>query len=1326
MDKIGRAKEGRKFDVGSTLVRRWFVVGISMVYRWFVGGSAEVRSPFGALSLGLEEGKKRVRRGQEEGMILHRIAEGMERNVRTWGRKCSQRGNKLFPAWEYFIPSVGINFSPKANFLRSLMLLLMVTFGTTVSWGQDFSGTYYIASGGKGEKNGGSGGTIYNYKPSDPTNNFYLCPTEGWCYFASTETSENDFSGDGTTYPNPFLTTYKCRSTTYHNGDASDAVWTIKKEPESGYYYIIQKSTGRYLVSNGQIRTTSNPDRIRVHLQSFSSEQLAAQGNKVLFEIVVSSNSTTTSTYIEISPKGITDETDGSSLNHDGADHTKHRWLTVNYGNYNYLKGRSGKAGGPGSTGDNYQNTSGIVCIYAKGDGNAPFCLEDYIKRPTISYDSDNKVVITPAQTGTVTIRYTLDGSTPTADHGEVYNSETPLEPALGTTIKAVTIISEGESQSVSNIATFTYIKLADSYVIQSKDCEFYNLIPNLRVGEDEYPKNLTTLNVPCSTMVWDFENAADNDGQYYYIHNSKGGYMYYTATNPSKIVYFKDSKDTSDDGYKFRIERYTGTEGGFNIIPKVQTGERLPINKSSIIPNGNAKLDAVKLTGTVDDATSRWALIPYSAETPRTSLPQWRDAPFAESDGEHTYYYRINSVRYPTMPLILDNDGDIKSTTLPTSGYDNRKSVWVIKWVGTDTDGLLDYYTFQNANTGELLYLNKKEKKVMTDTSPGMLQMGQPTVDGADETWSHFVIVQTINNGYNIIPRVLVDNTKAISSDTTDEGYNCINRANGKVYTGTWHDNDDGSRWTFEQKTDVKCMNPTFAEDTGNITISCVTNAAVIHYTTNGEEPTASSGVYSAPIESASEKICIKAIAIVGDGTDDYSKSEIITLMNMPDITLKEGTTIVDDNTYIYDGTAKEPAVTVSIGDVVAPTNTYTIDYTNNTNAGTETSIPTVTVTDVDDDLWIINTAPKAFVINPRNLTLTWTNTELEYTGTEQKPTLTVGNIVESETLTITVSIVEDGGGINMGTYTATATIEPNSNYVLPTDVPLTTSYTINPKILGDGTDPAPDISIDFTYDGSDYNIIVKQGSTTLTEGESNDYTMTGSSSANGKYYIVTVTGHNNYKDGFTAKYALVKFDHKAAGHEFSGTFVSDAGDGETAGDGDFGVPDGMNVYIITSIRPAVGQVVAVKVDYIPEGVPVLLLYDDEPDASPANGFFVKPKDDAIAAVSTNNNLLRATTAETHFDTAKIYLLYKGEFVLNLDGDLAAGKIYLDNTTGGAHARLAIVWEEPSDIDIPHPSTLNLQPEGTWYTLDGRRINGKPTKKGLYLMNGQKIIVKN
>ena len=38
--------------------------------------------------------------------------------------------------------------------------------------------------------------------------------------------------------------------------------------------------------------------------------------------------------------------------------------------------------------------------------------------------------------------------------------------------------------------------------------------------------------------------------------------------------------------------------------------------------------------------------------------------------------------------------------------------------------------------------------------------------------------------------------------------------------------------------------------------------------------------------------------------------------------------------------------------------------------------------------------------------------------------------------------------------------------------------------------------------------------------------------------------------------------------------------------------------------------------------------------------------------------------------------------------------------------------------------STTNYTNSDTWYTLDGRKLNGKPTRKGLYIMNGRKVVI--
>ena len=333
---------------------------------------------------------------------------------------------------------------------KLIIIALMMVVGGVDVWGQtDYSGTYYIASGGKGEKNGGTGGTTYNYNASTPTNNFYLCPTEGWCYYKP----DNDFSNDGTTYPNPFLTTYKCRDGAY---DFTKAVWIIRKHSSENYYYIIQAKTGKYLLSNGQIRTTDNPDRIRVHLEAVAISNL---DDKALFSIVPVNG------YYRISPKDLTDGQYLTTLPSNHGDHSTHAWLTVNYGNYNYLVGRSGKTGGPNENGiGDYRNTSGTVGIYTESDTNTPFYFEEVVQQPVISQAANGDITLTCATSNT-TIYYTLDGSDPVvpadgaADPtGPTYKYNGTFSPAQGSTgVKAVAVLSNLHA-AVSKMAELSLI----------------------------------------------------------------------------------------------------------------------------------------------------------------------------------------------------------------------------------------------------------------------------------------------------------------------------------------------------------------------------------------------------------------------------------------------------------------------------------------------------------------------------------------------------------------------------------------------------------------------------------------------------------------------------------------------------------------------------------------------------------------------------------------------------------------------------------------------------------------------------------------------------
>ena len=247
------------------------------------------------------------------------------------------------------------------KYLISYLFLLVFLLGCGAIKAQtDYSGIYYIASTG--------------YNSANPTTNYYLCPTEEWCYYQATD--------DFTSQPNetPFLTTHKCRDGVYDVN--AKAVWYVEKHPTEDYYYIRRVSDGKYIVLNGQINTTGDANRMRVHL-----EALAEPDDKALFALLPDPDGTA----LNIKPK------------------TLSTYLTVNGGNDNNLVGVSGKTGGP--TG--YVNTKGIIGIYATRDNNSKFYLENAaIHSPVITNNHDGTFTIT-AEAG-ATIYYTTDGTTPT------------------------------------------------------------------------------------------------------------------------------------------------------------------------------------------------------------------------------------------------------------------------------------------------------------------------------------------------------------------------------------------------------------------------------------------------------------------------------------------------------------------------------------------------------------------------------------------------------------------------------------------------------------------------------------------------------------------------------------------------------------------------------------------------------------------------------------------------------------------------------------------------------------------------------------------------
>lgn len=186
-----------------------------------------------------------------------------------------------------------------------------------------------------------------------------------------------------------------------------------------------------------------------------------------------------------------------------------------------------------------------------------------------------------------------------------------------------------------------------------------------------------------------------------------------------------------------------------------------------------------------------------------------------------------------------------------------------------------------------------------------------------------------------------------------------------------------------------------------------------------------------------------------------------------------------------------------------------------------------------------------------------------------------------------------------------------------------------------------------------------------------------------------------------------------------------------------DYATPTGMTAYMVSRVSTSGRTVFLKKLDYIPQNVPVLLLDDGKHSGS--TGISLLPKDDNTAQVSstiTSANQLKVAGENVKVKDAQVYLYYQGEFVLTFEGTLTPGRFYMYNPdytasstaeggSGGGNApTLQLMIEGTTDIDEVRWKMEDGR-SNVWYTLDGRRLIGQPTTKGIYINNGKKIVIK-
>ena len=111
-------------------------------------------------------------------------------------------------------------------------------------------------------------------------------------------------------------------------------------------------------------------------------------------------------------------------------------------------------------------------------------------------------------------------------------------------------------------------------------------------------------------------------------------------------------------------------------------------------------------------------------------------------------------------------------------------------------------------------------------------------------------------------------------------------------------------------------------------------------------------------------------------------------------------------------------------------------------------------------------------------------------------------------------------------------------------------------------------------------------------------------------------------------------------------------------------------------------------------------------------------------AFYGTTMNLPNIPTA--NYIAGRTYILRGDKFIkADTNEGIAANKCWLVTATNGARQLSIVIGDGTTAIDNGQLTIDNWAGAEEWYTIDGRKLNGKPTKKGLYINNGKKTVIK-
>ena len=504
---------------------------------------------------------------------------------------------------------------------------------------------------------------------------------------------------------------------------------------------------------------------------------------------------------------------------------------------------------------------------------------------------------------------------------------------------------------------------------------------------------------------------------------------------------------------------------------------------------------------------------------------------------------------------------------------------------------------------------------------------------------------------------------------------------------------------------------------------------------------------------------------------TGSVTKSYSIGLLSLSDATVTLAT-----SSFVYDGTAKEPPVQlVNVGQVIVSPSDYSVSYNNNVNVGTAT----VTITGKGN---YSGSKTVTFEITPKTLTddmITLTPSSVVYNEKLQKPVVMVmdGQTVLKEDVDYRLT---NTGGTDPGQYTVSVT--GIGNY---TGTILATFTIESPDMVAeiDGMDEkghptTGSASIRPTdEEGNEAEIVSYNNSSIPGQLPISSITIPATTTSGGKTYAITsiadgafanmsdlkdvylpetespmTLGENVFPDGVMIHVPLALLDDYALmpalerffkeGKVLTTVKVSNRFWTFSSGV-DVVVPDNVSVYVVHERNDNTVSIIELTDEELTvAGQRIIkanngVLFECKGFASDYDVVASGVRMSSGTAISTDDhkdygqeNRLEPVIESKHYESGNYYFLKNNEFYhVKTESEslkVPAGKAVLhlsqQATTRSYSDILGLVGP---DGRIESEDDFDVESEDLWYDMNGRKLEGTPTRKGVYIRNNRKIVIK-